>query len=136
MCVCTFVLQDFFAVCLVKNPEGNEGKAMKIKDIDLYNMPDWLGRMVDAVTNQCEEMIRKNPHYREYFEESERILDGCEFVSTFLSTTVDKEAAAELELPTMEELKALSRYLELENDQMELRNIQFYLLGCRHVVEF
>lgn len=108
---------------------------MKIKDIDLYHMPDWLGKMVDAVTNQCEEMIQKNPHYREYLEESERILAGCEFVSTFLSTMIDKEAA-ELELPTMEELMALSRYLELENDQMELKNIQYYLLGCRHMVEF
>lgn len=47
-----------------------------MKDIDIYNMPDWLGRTVDTVTNQCEEKIRENPYYKEYFEESGRLLDS------------------------------------------------------------
>lgn len=109
---------------------------MKMKDIDIYNMPGWLGNIVDAVTNQCEERIRENPRYKEYFEESGRLLDEYGFISNLLSMGIDKKAEAELEIPTMEELKILSRYLELENNQMEMRNIQYYLLGCCHVIEF
>lgn len=41
-----------------------------------------------------------------------------------------------MKIPTMEEIKVLSRYLELENNQMEVRNIQYYLLGSCHMIEF
>ena len=48
---------------------------------------------------------------------------------------IEKEKIEDMPVPSKEELEALSRYLSLESDQMELMNIQYYLLGCRHMFE-
>ena len=36
---------------------------------------------------------------------------------------------------SLEETKALSRFLALEGDRRDMENIQSYLLGCRHALE-
>jgi hypothetical protein len=109
---------------------------MKFKDIDIYEMPEWLQNVTTAVMNQCGEMLKKNPQYNEFSEEGEELLEKNRFISDFLSTMIDKKMMEDLPSPSKEDLEELSRYLLLENDQMELMNIQYYLLGSRHTLEF
>lgn len=109
---------------------------MKFKDIDMYQMPEWFGSIVCETMNQCGEMLEMNPRYKEYSEEGEKLLGKYGFISAFLSTMIDKKRIKDLPFPSKEELEALSRYLAVESDQMELMNIQYYLLGSRHTFEF
>lgn len=108
---------------------------MKFEDIEIYEMPNWWQNVTVAVTEQCGKMLKKNPHYNEYVEEGERLLNEHSFISDFLSTIIEKKKIEDIPIPSKEELEALSRYLFVESDQMELMNIQYYLLGCRHMFE-
>ncbi len=108
---------------------------MKFKDIDIYEMPNWMQNITTAVTEQCGKILRKNSQCNEFIEEGEKLLKEYSFLSDFLSTIIEKEKIEDMPVPSKEELEALSRYLSLESDQMELMNIQYYLLGCRHMFE-
>lgn len=109
---------------------------MKFKNIDIYEMPEWLQNVTTVVMEQCGEMLESNPQYNEFVEEGERLLEKNGFISAFLSTMIDKKRMKDLPFPSKEDMEELSHYLSLESDQMELMNIQYYLLGCRHVFEF
>lgn len=109
---------------------------MKFKNIDIYEMPDWMQNITTAVMNQCGEMLKKNPQYNEYSEEGEQLLEKNKFISDFLSTMIDKKRMGDLPSPSKEDLEELSQYLALESDQMEFMNMQYYLLGSRHTLEF
>ena len=100
---------------------------MKFKNIDIYEMPDWMQNITTAVMNQCGEMLKKNPQYNEYSEEGEQLLEKNKFISDFLSTMNDKKRMGDLPSPSKEDLEELSQYLALESDQMEFMNMQYYL---------
>lgn len=36
---------------------------MKFKDIDIYEMPEWMQSITVIVMNQCGEMLKRNPKY-------------------------------------------------------------------------
>lgn len=109
---------------------------MKFRDIDIYEMPAWMQSITVIVMNQCGEMLKRNPKYNEYSEEGEKLLAKNRFISDFLSTIIDKKRMGDLTIPTKEELEELSQYLALESDKMELMNVQYYLLGSLHTLEF
>lgn len=109
---------------------------MKFKDIDIYEMPDWMQSITVIIMNQCGEMLKRNPKYNEYSEEGEKLLEKNKFISTFMSTIIDKKSMENLPMPSKEDLAELSQYLALENDQMELMNMQYYLVGSLHTLEY
>lgn len=109
---------------------------MKFRDIDLYEMPEWMQGITVIIMNQCGEMLKRNPKYNEYSEEGEQLLEKNRFISDFLSTMIEKKKIEDLPMPTKEDLKELSQYLALESDQMEFMNMQYYLLGSLHTLEY
>lgn len=109
---------------------------MRFSDIDLYEMPDWMQIATVKIMNQCGEMVKRNPKYYEYLKEGETLLAKNRFISEFLSTIVEPKKMEDLPMPTEKDLKELSRYLALESDQMEFMNMQYYLVGSLHTLEY
>lgn len=106
---------------------------MKMSDMDIYHLPDWLGKIVDEIEERGRsELLKESPQYARMEEESSGILEHFEFISTLIDR--DK-ITAPMDMGTTE-AKALSRFLALEHDMDDLMRIKIYLMGCRHTVQF
>ena len=105
---------------------------MKMKDFTTYDLPLWLNTAVEELEHRCiEELKEENIFYNEVLEESSKLLEQYRFISSLS----DRDPVAEPIELSLEETKALSRFLALENDRRDMESIQAYLLGCRHVLE-
>ena len=105
---------------------------MRISEIDLYHLPVWMNAVFEQVEKQCEEELeRESETYRKIIKEEYALLDQYPFLSTL---TAGDEIAEGMEL-TVEELKALSRFLVLEDDRRGIEAVKYYLLGGRGTVE-
>ena len=81
---------------------------------------------------QCEEELeRESETYRKIIKEEYALLDQYPFLSML---TAGDETTEGMEL-TVEEMKALSRFLVLEDDRREIEAVKYFLLGGRGVVE-
>lgn len=106
---------------------------MKISDMDIYHLPEWMGKIVDEIEDRGRnELLKESPQYARMDEESKEILDYFEFISTL----IDRDKITTPMDMGITEAKALSRFLALENDMNDLLKIQIYLMGCRHTVQF
>ena len=105
---------------------------MRISEIDLYHLPGWMNAVFEQVEKQCEEELkRESETYREIIKEEHTLLDQYLFLSMF---TAGNEITEDMKL-TVEEARALSRFLALENDRREIEAVKYYLLGGRGAVE-
>ena len=105
---------------------------MKMKDFTTYDLPLWLNAAVEELERRCiAELKEENLFYKEVLEETSKLLNQHRFISTL----ADKDPITEPMNLSLEETKALSRFLALEGDRRDMENIQSYLLGCRHALE-
>lgn len=106
---------------------------MKMDDIDIYNMPAWMGVLVDKVEEMGRRELSKDSlQYSQMKEESEEILEHFDFISTL----IDRDKITCSMKMDVTEVKALSRFLALEYDMEDILRMQMYLMGCRHTLEF
>lgn len=104
---------------------------MNIKDIDIHNMPDWMGLFVDEINNRCEALLKESQQYNGIVDEIHELLEKYLFLSTLLDGDEIKEP---LDL-SLTESKVLSRFFCLDDDKRFMELFQTYLLGCRHMFE-
>lgn len=104
---------------------------MKIKDINIYDMPIWMCALVDTVNGTCKKRLKASPEYRRILKESDELLD-C---NRFISTLIDRDEIDEPLHLTLEQTKALSQFLALDADREDYERIQLYLMGCQHTME-
>ena len=83
---------------------------MKIEDIDIYHLPLWACAVVDEI----DKLLFKYP---------------------FISKLIDRDEIEEPMDLTLEQTKALSRFLALDADREDYERIQLYLMGCQHTIE-
>ena len=106
---------------------------MKMSDIDIYQLPIWLGMIVDEIQEKCrKELLKESPQFISMESESHEILEHFEFISTL----IDRDKITEPMNIDVTEVKALSRFLALEEDMRELIQIKTYFMGCRHTIQF
>ena len=104
---------------------------MKIAEIDTDDLPVWMCAVVDVVSENCKKRLKMSPQYNRIVEESDKLL----FQYPFISTLIDRD---KIETPmnlTLEQTKALSRFLALDADREDYERIQLYLMGCQHTIE-
>ena len=104
---------------------------MKIAEIDTDDLPIWMCAVVDTVSENCKKRLKTSPQYSRIVEESDKLL----FQYPFISTLIDRD---KIETPmnlTLEQTKALSRFLVLDADREDYERIQLYLMGCQHMIE-
>ena len=105
---------------------------MRIGEIDMYNLPVWMNAVFNQVEQQCEkELERESETYRKIIEEEHILLDQY----LFLSMLTDGDKITKGMKLTMEEVKALSRFIALEDDRRGIEAVQYYLLGGSGAVE-
>ena len=105
---------------------------MRIGEIDMYDIPVWMNAIFNQVEQQCEEELeRESETYRKIIEEEHILLDQY----LFLSMLTDGDKITKGMKLTMEEVKALSRFIALEDDRRGIEAVQYYLLGGRGAVE-
>ena len=105
---------------------------MRISEIDLYHLPGWMNAAFEQVEKQCEEELeRESETYRKIIKEEYALLDQYPFLSIL---TAGDETTEGMEL-TVEEVRALSRFLALEDDRRGIEAVKYYLLGGRGAVE-
>ena len=104
---------------------------MKIEDVDIYDLPIWACAVVDEISETCKNRLKTSPQYSRIVEEIDKLL----FQYPFISTLIDRD---KIETPmnlTLEQTKALSRFLALDSDREDYERIQLYLMGCQHTIE-
>ena len=105
---------------------------MRISEIDLYHLPGWMNAVFEQVEKQCEEELeRESETYRKIIKEEHTLLDQYPFLSML---TAGDEIIENMKL-TVEEARALSRFLALEDDRRGIEAVKYYLLGGRGAVE-
>ena len=105
---------------------------MRIGEIDMYNLPVWMNAVFNQVEQQCEkELERESETYRKIIEEEHILLDQYPFLSML---TAGDEITENMKL-TVEEARALTRFLALEDDRRGIEAVKYYLLGGRGAVE-
>ena len=105
---------------------------MRISEIDLYHLSGWMNAVFEQVEKQCEEELeRESETYRKIIKEEHTLLDQF----PFLATLADRGEIAESMELTVEEVRALSRYMALEDDRRAIESVKYYLLGGRGAVE-
>ena len=104
---------------------------MKIEDIDIYHLPLWACAVVDEISEGCKNRLKVSPEYSRIEEESDKLL----FKYPFISKLIDRDEIEEPMDLTLEQTKALSRFLALEADREDYERIQLYLMGCQHMIE-
>ena len=105
--------------------EGRERKAKKIAEIDTDDLPIWMCAVVDSVSENCKKRLKTSPQYSRIVEESDKLL----FQYPFISTLIDRD---KIETPmnlTLEQTKALSRFLALDADREDYERIQLVSHG-------
>ena len=91
-----------------------------------------MNAVFEQVEKQCEEELeRESETYRKIIKEEYALLDQYPFLSML---TAGDEIAEGMEL-TVEELKALSRFLALEDDRRGIEAVKYYLLGGKWALE-
>ncbi len=105
---------------------------MRISEIDLYHLPGWMNAVFEQVEKQCEEELeRESETYRKIIKEEYTLLDQY----PFLSTLVDGDKITENMELTVEEVRALSQFLALEDDRRGIEALKYFLLGERGAIE-
>lgn len=105
---------------------------MRISEIDLYHLPVWMNAVFEQVEKQCEEELeRESETYRKIIKEEHTLLDQYPFLSML---TAGDEITEDMKL-TVEEARALTRFLVLEDDRRGIEAVKYYLLGGRGTVE-
>lgn len=105
---------------------------MRIGEIDMYNLPVWMNAVFNQVEQQCEEELeRESETYWKIIEEEHILLDRY----PFLPILIDGDEITKGMKLTMEEVKALSRFIALEDERRGIEAVQYYLLGGRGAVE-
>ena len=105
---------------------------MRISEIDLYHLPVWMNAVFEQVEKQCEEELeRESETYRKILKEEHTLLDQYPFLSML---TAGDEITENMKL-TVEEARALTRFLALEDDRRGIEAVKYYLLGGRGAVE-
>lgn len=91
-----------------------------------------MNAVFEQVEKQCEEELeRESETYRKIIKEEHVLLDQSSFLSML---TAEDEITEGMKL-TVEEARALSRFLELEDDRRGIEAVKYYLLGRRGAVE-
>lgn len=86
---------------------------MKLKDIDIHNLPLWLSSVCEAWERECENELKKeSDFYNRVLEESSKLLEKHRFISTL----IDQDEITEPMLLTTDETRALSKFLALDTD--------------------
>ena len=104
---------------------------MILKDIDLYNLPMWLNAFCDELESRCRKELKKESNfYNQVLNESGDLLEQYRFIATLS----DDDIVEPIKL-TVEEARALERFMRLESDQKDMEILQMYLLGLRHMFQ-
>lgn len=104
---------------------------MKIEDINIYEMPVWACAIVDEISEICKKRLKSSPEYSRILKESDELL----FQHPFISKLIDRDPIKDPMKLSVKKVKALSRFLALEEDREDYERIQLYLLGCQHTIE-
>ena len=51
-----------------------EKKAMKIEDVDIYDLPIWACAVVDEISETCKNRLKSSPEYSRILKESDELL--------------------------------------------------------------
>lgn len=98
---------------------------MKIEDMDIYHLPLWIYAVEDEISEGCKNQLKVSPEYCRIEEESNKLL----FNYPFISKLIDRDEIKEPLNLTLEQTKALSRFLALDSDREDYERIQLYLMG-------
>lgn len=91
-----------------------------------------MNAFFEQVEKQCEEELeRESETYRKIVKEEHTLLDQYPFLSML---TAGDEITEGMEL-TVEEVRALSRFLALEDDRRAIEAMKYFMLGGRGAVE-
>ena len=105
---------------------------VRIGEIDLYDLPGWMNGVFEQVEQQCEkELEQESGAYRKIIEEEQILLEQY----PFLSVLADRDEITESIELTVEEVKALPRFMALEDDRRGIEAVKYFLLGGRGAVE-
>ena len=104
---------------------------MKIEDIDIYHLSLWACAVVDEISEDCKNRLKVSLEYSRIEEESDKLL----FKYPFISKLIDRDEIEEPMDLTLEQTKALSRFLALDADREDYERIQLYLMGGQHTIE-
>ena len=91
-----------------------------------------MNAVFEQVEKQCEEELeRESETYRKIIKEEHTLLEQF----PFLATLADGDEIAESMELTVEEARARSRFLALEDERRGIEAMKYYLLGGRGAVE-
>ena len=101
---------------------------ISMKNIDTYDLPIWLQQYWEMIVNNTfHKLLEECRQYKEIYDECEKMLDKHKFISTVMDGDAIKNSIA----LTDEEVKQLSKYLQMFKDCNELEQMQIYLYGSR-----
>ncbi len=85
----------------------------------------------DTLTQQLRSSLEDDPEYSEIMDEEDMVLGRHEDFQKILEGKITKPLTF-----SCEELQALFRYLELENERQEIERRTLYFLGHKHFCHF
>lgn len=99
-----------------------------MKDIDTYDLPTWLQQYWERIVNSSfHKLLDECKQYREIYDECSKMVDKHSFIANVMDGDAVRNSIALKE----EEVKQLSKYIQLLKDCDELKQMQIYLQGCR-----
>lgn len=105
---------------------------MNLKRLNIYSSPLWLNTLLEELEETCsKELTKESELYNEMQKECGELMEKYSFIAKL----VDND---EIEKPlklSLEETRALSRFLFLESGRRDLEGIEMCLLGCRYTME-
>lgn len=105
---------------------------MNMKKFTIYNPPRWLNELLEELEQRCErELTEESELYNEILEEDRELMKKYLFIAMLADTDEIKEPLS----LNLEETKALSRFLFLENGKRDMEGIQMFLFGSRYTLE-
>ncbi len=83
---------------------------MKFGDMDICNLPLWMGHLVDEIQTKCTEALLESEQYEQLSKEGSELLETYRFISML----TDRDDILEPLHLSIEEAKALSRFLAVD----------------------
>ena len=108
--------QDLFST----QEERDEASRESVRSILISDISDFPNHPFKVKLDECKQ-------YRDIYDECSKMVDK----HSFIATVTDGDAVRNSIALTEEEVKQLSKYIQLLKDCDELEQMQIYLQGCR-----
>lgn len=101
---------------------------VSMENIDIYSLPTWLQQYWKKIMNNSfHQLLEECRQYKEIYDECEKMVDKHKFIAA----VIDGDAVRNSIALTSEEVRQLSKYLQMFKECNELDQMQIYLHGCR-----